>query len=97
MEGIEVNRYNKTANIQQYRKSYNEKNKDMLYEKKICDICGSTYCYANKTYHIRTKKHQHALWQKEHEKLLKIADDYNKLLDEHNNLKNKLKDILNST
>jgi hypothetical protein len=47
----------KKYDSKKYIKNFQEKNKDKIVEKHICDICYGSYTYFNKSKHIQSKKH----------------------------------------
>lgn len=46
------------AYMSDYMKTYRENNKDKLYDKIRCEICGGIYMKTNKSHHFKTKTHQ---------------------------------------
>ena len=68
----------KTANIVEYRKKYTEKNKEKLYKKCICEVCGGSYSLVSKSGHMKTKNHIH------------IANKYKEYTDKINELEAKV-------
>lgn len=52
---------NKKADKQKYYKEYNEKNKDYIYEKLICEICKGEYQRCNKSSHNKNRRHKEAI------------------------------------
>lgn len=56
-----------------YHESFIEKNKDKVNQKCICEICGGSYTYFNKSRHNKTQKHQFQILQ------LKLRDRYQEI------------------
>jgi len=54
MEIEDVKKYDN----KKYYDNFKNKNGQRLKEKFICDICGGSYTYFNKSHHSKTKRHQ---------------------------------------
>lgn len=71
-----------THDMETYRKKYYEEHKkDSYKEELICELCGGKYKRYNKTHHNNTKRH-------------KELQDYNKIKNELEELKNKIKNLV---
>lgn len=75
-----------------YSQKYYQEHKDKWYEKKTCDVCGGSFSRASHCNHIKTKKHQKALVDKQ-DKLStekSFQDKQNEILAKLNDLANEL-------
>lgn len=54
MENENVKKYDN----KKYYDNFKNKNGQRLKEKFICDLCGGSYTYFNKSHHFKTKRHQ---------------------------------------
>jgi hypothetical protein len=47
----------KKYNQLNYNKRFNEKNKERVKEKHVCDVCLGSFTYYNKSKHFKSKRH----------------------------------------
>ena len=50
--------YTPIESYKDHSHNYYLKNKDKWFEKKVCELCNSTYSRSTKFNHFKTKKHQ---------------------------------------
>ena len=60
-EPIAIAKEKKKYDQSKYNKNFMEKNKDIINQKKICDICCGSYSYYNKSKHMKSLKHLNLL------------------------------------
>ncbi len=41
-----------------YNSTFSQKNKEMIYESIVCDVCCGRFTYFNKSRHNKTKRHE---------------------------------------
>lgn len=51
--------------VNKYYEKFKEKNDEKIHQKKICEVCGGSYTYFNKSKHNKTKKHLLGVLKKE--------------------------------
>jgi hypothetical protein len=52
---------NTTTDIKQYRKNYYQTHKNNYFKKILCNVCNYEYISANKSHHMKSKRHLHAV------------------------------------
>lgn len=52
--------------MKNYYENFKNKNVDKIKEKSVCEICGGSYTYFNKSSHMKTKRHLNCveMWKK---------------------------------
>jgi len=69
---------NNIIDVKEYRKNYYQTHKNIFFKKNLCDICNTEYISANKSHHMKSKKHLHAIQLNELFKLrLQLAQSNN--------------------
>jgi hypothetical protein len=49
---------NLLGNVNGHQQNYRHENRDVLRAKFVCDICGGKFTHANKSIHLKSKKHK---------------------------------------